>query len=47
MPVHYRCSLSEATRAVAQPQSGSRATSFSLELALMIRSRRAMGFCVG
>ena len=44
---HLRLSLSAATQAVAHPQKGSSTMSPSLELALMIRSSRVSGFCVG
>ena len=47
MPTHLRPSLSATTQAVAQPQKGSRTMSPSLLLALMMRSKRAKGFCLG
>ena len=47
IPIHCRPSCSAATQAVAQPQKGARTMSSSLDEALMIRSRRARGFCVG
>ena len=47
MPIHCRERFSAATSAVPHPQKASRTMSFGLLLALMIRSKRASGFCVG
>ena len=47
MPIHWRPRFWAATSAVPQPQKASSTMSFSLLLALMMRSRRASGFCVG
>ena len=47
IPIHCRLSCSAATQAVAHPQNGSRMMSPSFDDALMIRSSRATGFCVG
>ena len=47
MPIQRRPRFSAATQAVAQPQKGSSTTSPSLDDALMMRSTRASGFCVG
>ena len=47
MPIHWRPRFWAATRAVPQPQKASRTMSLGLLLALMMRSSRARGFCVG
>jgi len=47
MPIHWRFSFCAATSAVPHPQNASSTMSFSLLLALMMRSKSASGFCVG
>ena len=47
MPIHCRPNFCAAWTAVPQPQNGSRTTSPGLLLALMMRSNKASGFCVG
>ncbi|MCS1416993.1 MAG: hypothetical protein M2R46_04746 [Verrucomicrobia subdivision 3 bacterium] len=47
LPIRRRFKLCAASKVVAHPQNGSNTTSPSFDLALMILSSNAKGFCVG